>query len=105
MTVNDFGAIINVNIHSGWILFFVLEKLTFGSNAKSLEAAPTILKEKKCIGRCEGDVLERKGTGWVKRNPMHSYRSKLFCLVFFSPSHPPWDLSEVGSDLLPLLSV
>lgn len=28
MTVNDFGAIINVNIHSGWILFFILEKLS-----------------------------------------------------------------------------
>lgn len=27
MTVNDFGAIINVSIHSGWILFFVLGKL------------------------------------------------------------------------------
>lgn len=28
MTVSDFGAAINVNIHPGWILLLVLEKLS-----------------------------------------------------------------------------
>lgn len=81
MTVNDFGTIINVNIRSGWILLFILEKLSllevmqtqFGSGTNYFK------RKKKCIGGCEGAVPERKGTARAKRNPMHSYGSKFFC--------------------------
>lgn len=48
-----------------------------------MEAAPTILKVKKGNCRCEGDVLEREDTAWLKRNPMCSERSKLLCLIIF----------------------